>query len=33
MINDLLRTAGLVAIVPTIIAVVTHLPWCMHCVH
>ena len=33
MINDLLRTAGLIAIVPTVIAVVTHLPWCMHCVH
>ena len=33
MINDLLRTTALVAIVPTLIAVVTNLPWCMHCVH
>ena len=33
MLNDLLRTAGLIAIVPGIIVVVTHLPWCMHCAH
>jgi len=33
MINNLLRTTGLIAIVPAIIAVAANMPWCMHCVH
>ena len=33
MINDLLSTAAIVAIVPAIITVVSNIPWCVHCVH
>ena len=31
--KDIIRTLGIIAIVPGIIAVATHMPWCMHCVH
>jgi len=31
--NELLKTLGILAIVPAIITVVINMPWCMHCVH